>query len=88
MRTVRTVTVVGFSIKNQTYSISEDDSAEEADLKIRPEERAQMVGYLRISLHCFGAFTQPVNDLLAVHFISFFPPQIYFMNLYCYQVYC
>lgn len=43
--------------------MSEDDSAEEADLKIRPET-AQMVGYLHISLHCFGAFTQPVTDLL------------------------
>lgn len=72
MRTVSTVTVVGFSIKNQTCSISEDDSAEEADLKIRPEERAQMVGYLHISLHCFGAFTQPVIDLLVGHFLAFF----------------
>lgn len=76
MRTVSTVTVVGFSIKNQTYSISEDESAEEADLKIRPET-AQMVGYLHIS-HCF----------IRVHFISFFPPQIYFRNLYRYWVYC
>lgn len=74
MRTVSTVTVVGFSIKNQTYSISEDDSAKEADLKIRPEERAQKVGYLDITLHWFGAFTQPVIDFLAGHFISFIPP--------------
>lgn len=74
----RVSTVAAFGVYTKTSSVREDgrDSAREADLKIRPEEKPQTVGSLHSSL----------IDLLAAYFIKL-SQILHLMNSYCYSVY-